>query len=134
MGMTNRRIALLFWVVAASCWPLPMLGLEGSYVPVARYVQLATAITTLGVLEGTEGMVGLFIGLLWAHALVWGLVLAIAAWVVARFVVARAPQGGRSGLVAGVVALVIVWGVLLSEYDTQFHHSDAHAPFWSVYR
>ena len=132
--MTNRRIALLLWVVAVSCWPLPMFGLEGSYVPVARYAQLATAITRLGVLEGTEGMVGLFMGLLWVHALGWAFVLAIAAWLLARLVVARAPQGGRSGVVAGVVALVVVWGVFLSEYDTQFHHSDAHAPFWSLYR
>ncbi len=132
--MTNGRVVLVLWTVAAVCWPLPMLGLEGSYVPVARYVQLATAITTLALIEGTQGMVGLFMGLLWGHVLVWSAVLGGVAWATTRFVVGRAPATGRRGIVVALVALVVVWGVFLSEYDTQFHHTDAHAPIWSVYR
>ena len=132
--MTHRRVLLLLWTVAALCWPLPLLGFEGSYIPVARFIQLATAITTLGLLEGTEGMVGLFMGLLWGHVLVWSAVLGVAAWAATRFVVGRAPASGRRGVVAAILALVVVWGAILSEYDTQFHHTDAHAPIWSLYR
>ena len=65
----------LLLIVLICVWPLPLIGLEGSTIPVLRFVQLASWITVLIVLEGAGGMVGVLFALLWAHALVYGVLL-----------------------------------------------------------
>ena len=70
--MNPRLATCLIWLTLVMVWPVSMFGLDGSFTPVARFIQLASALSWLGFLEGTEGMVGLFIGLLWGHAVVYG--------------------------------------------------------------
>jgi hypothetical protein len=121
-------------VVLICVWPLPLVGLDGSSVPVLRFVQLASWITVLVALEGAGGMVGVLFALLWGHAFVYGVLL----YVVATFLVAqlRSRLPGRVGngvLVAAVVG-VVVWGVYARPYDSLFHHRDAHASLLELYR
>ena len=132
--MSLRLATFLIWLTLILVWPLPMLGLEGSFTPVARFAQLATALSWLGFLEGTEGMVGIFVGLLWGHAIVYGALLFGISLAVVKLGLARLPDGIRSAGAMGVIAVVVIWGVFISEYDTQFHHSSPHASWSELYR
>jgi hypothetical protein len=115
------------------CWPLPLLGLGDASVPAARYAQLASALGVLGWLDGTQGMVGVMLGLFWGHVIVYALALGGIAALVARFGLGgRSPEQRRLWVIGLVVLVVLVGSV--QGYDTPFHHSDAHAPLWRLYR
>ena len=132
--MNPRLATCLIWLTLVMVWPVSMLGLDGSFTPVARFIQLASALSWLGFLEGTEGMVGLFIGLLWGHAVVYGAVLFAISFALVRLGLARLPGGLRAGAAVAVMAAVILWGVFITEYDTQFPHSSPHASWSELYR
>ena len=108
--MSERSGAWFLFVVMLLVLPFPLLGLGGSVVPVARFAQLAVALSALGLAEGTEGIIGMLIGLLWGHvflfaALTW-LVLAVAKRV-ARRLVASDRVGSVLAAAAVVVALYL---------------------------
>jgi hypothetical protein len=115
-------------------WPFPILGLDNIFVPVARLIQLATSLTILVVLEGAGGMVGALLGLLWAHALVYGLILLGLTTVIARRVRSRLSDRVGLGLVAVSILALFLWALFAPPYDTPFHHSDAHASLLDLYR
>ncbi len=125
------------WIVFAAAFfalPLPLLGLEGSLVPPARYGQLAGAMAVLVALEGAGGVVAQIGGLFLGHVLVYAGLLGAATWVLGRFALA-----GLSPRLRGGVALVLAAGLLglgLGEnlYDTPFHHRFAHAGLLDLYR
>ena len=125
-----RRLVLVLFLVL----PLPMVGLEGSVVPVARFVQLAVGLSVLGALEGTQGMVGLFLGLLWGHVLVYGLLLLAGVAVLRRVAGALVPGDRASWVFIVLSVLAIGWAFAFAEYDTQFHHTTVHASFAELYR
>lgn len=128
---------LLKWVLFGALlwtWPFPLLGLEGTWVPVARFVQLAVSISLLILLEGAGGKVAALFGLLWAHALIYGLVLFGAASILVRQTRRRLPDRLGNGLVVGIVFALFIWAIWGSPYDSQFHHSNAHASFLDLYR
>ena len=115
-------------------WPFPILGLDNVFVPVARLIQLATSLTILVVLEGAGGMVGALLGLLWVHALVYGLILLGIATVITRRLRSRLSGRVSFGLLAATILALFLWAFFGSSYDTPFHHSDAHASFLDLYR
>lgn len=115
-------------------WPFPLLGLDGTWVPVARFIQLAVSISVLILLEGAGGKVAAFFGLLWVHALIFGLVLFGVASILVRQTRRRLPDRIGAGLLLGIVIALFVWAIWGSPYDTQFHHSNAHASFLEIYR
>ena len=82
--MTRRTFGIGLFLLIALVVPLPMFGLEGANVPLGRFAQLAGALTILALVEGTGGMVGLFLLLFWGHVVLYGLVEAAAAMLVAR--------------------------------------------------
>jgi hypothetical protein len=131
--MTSKSAAWLLWAGLVFCWPLPLFGLEGSAVPVARYAQLASALSALAILEGTQGMVGLFLGLLWGHVVVYGLLLMLLVQLGVRFGLASRTPSTRRWLTLALIAVVVIAGSAIG-YDTQFHHSEAHASLWRLYR
>ena len=132
--MTGRNGARLLWLAGLLVLPFPMLGFDGSFVPVGRFVQLALGLSAVGVTEGGEGIVGLFIGLLWAHAIGFGLLL-FGLVALLRRVAARLVDEARLGVALASLALaVVVGGLALGEYGSQFHHSTAHATLWELYR
>lgn len=124
----------LIFLTLFCVWPLPMLGLEGSVVPAARFLQLGGALLTLILLEGTGGIVGTLTGLMWGHVIVYGGLLWAFATLLSRFVFSRADDVARTRIVICVMAFLVAWGVLGRPYDTQFHHSDAHASLADLYR
>lgn len=132
--LSTRSSIWLLWAALVVCWPLPLFGLEGSFVPAARYAQLASALSALALLEGTQGMVGIFLGLLWGHAVIYAALLLALAAAVVRLATGRLSASGRAGVVAALVTCVLIWGGIVSQLDTQFHHSDAHASLWKLYR
>jgi len=115
-------------------WPLPLFGLEGTFVPVARFVQLAASLSVLIVLEGTGGVVGVLFALLWGHVLVYGLILFAVASIFVRQVLARLPDRVGSGFTVAVVVILVFWASFGTPYDTMFHHSDSHASLLELYR
>ena len=132
--MSERAATRLLWVVLLVAFPMPMLGLEGSTVPVARYAQLALALSGLAVLEGTQGMVGLFLALLWGHVLVYGALLYAAVVLLRRSARSLSSVDGAARVLVACALAVLVWAVALAEYDTQFHHATAHASWAELYR
>ena len=115
-------------------WPFPLVGLDGTLVPVVRFIQLAASLSLLIVLEGAGGMVGALFGLLWAHVLVYGLIVFAVATIFVRLARSWLPGRVASGLVMGIVIALFVGAIVVDPYDTQFHHSDAHASFLDLYR
>ncbi len=122
------------YLVLLLTWPLPLLGLGGSLVPVARYAQLAIALSHLILREGTGGMVGTLLVLFWAHVLVYGVLLFALVVLVEKGLLARISGRLRPWIVAGLCAGLFVWFSLDAPYDSQFHHDDAHASLLVLYR
>lgn len=131
--MTPRFAGGVLWAVLLLVAPFPLFGLEGVFVPTARYGQLAAALSLLGGLEGTEGVTGLFMGLLWAHALVFAAVLAAIVWglrrALPRFVGAQA-----AACLLALALGALVWGIGFAEYRSAFHHTTSHASLSELYR
>ena len=115
-------------------WPLPLFGLEGTLVPVARFVQLAASLSVLIALEGTGGMVGALFGLLWGHVLVYSLILFVVASIFVKQVLSRFPDRVGSGFTVAAVVVLVCWASFGTPYDTMFHHSNAHASLLELYR
>ncbi len=132
--MSAGAAAVALFAVAALTIPFPLLGLDGSFVPVARYAQLAAVLLVLIAREGAAGMVGLLAGLMAAHAVVYAAVLGGASWFAVRFVLSRTSSRSRVGLVIGVALLLLALASFAPVYDTQFHHGSAHARLWELYR
>lgn len=132
--MSSRAASWILFAALALVWPLPMVGLEGSRVPVARFAELAAALSVLVALEGAGGMVGLMLLLLWGHVLVYGLALYGVSRLVVRFGLSRLPARVGAGAVAAVLVGLLAWGVFGRPYDSLFHHSEAHASLLELYR
>jgi hypothetical protein len=124
----------ILFVVLALALPLPFVGLEGSFVPVARYVQLGGALLVLIAIEGSGGMVGAIAGLLWGHAIVYGLLLIVVSKLIAGQILARLPMSIRPWIVAAIIVGLFVVAQFGGIYDSQFHHSRAHASLGALYR
>ncbi len=134
--MSDSRVSmrLLIFLALVLVWPVPMIGLDGSLVPLARFVQLAASLTVLISIEGAGGMVGVLLLLLWGHALIYGVLLFAVSWLISRVVVSLAPRRIAFALVFAAIVGLLVWGSLGHPYDTIFHHSDAHASLLNIYR
>lgn len=132
--MSSKAAAWVLFVALILMWPLPLLGLEGSFVPVARFLELALALSGLAIIEGTGGMVGLFLLLLWGHVLVYTGLLYVVVRLLRRFAFDRLSAGSCALIVVLAVGGLLGWSGFGRPYDTQFHHSDAHASLFEVYR
>ena len=132
--MSAKAAAWVLFVALLLVWPLPLLGLEGSFIPVARFLELALALSGLAIVEGTGGMVGLFLLLLWGHVLVYGGLLYVFVYLLRRLAFGRVSDASRALIVALAIAGLLAWSMLASPYDTQFHHSSAHASLLEIYR
>ena len=131
--MSARAAAVALFAGAVLTIPFPLLGLDGSFVPVARYAQLGAVLLALIAREGAGGMVGALTGLIVGHAAVYGALLVLGSWLVRR-ALDRVSSRARATVVgAGVVLLLAVFS-LAPLYDTQFHHGSAHASLWQLYR
>lgn len=130
-GLRSSTLAL--WLILFFVLPLPLLGLDGSFVPTARFGQLGGAVGMLGLLEGMQGMVGLFVGLLLGHALVYALALLGVCLFLRRLILMKLARGPRWWVVSLAGLLLVAWVVIAQPYDTQFHHSDAHASLFEIY-
>lgn len=132
--MSSRAIRWTLFAGLVVAWPLPLVGLEGSFVPVLRFAELAGALSILVILEGAGGMVGAMLLLLWGHVLVYGLMLYGAASLLVRFGFSRLPPRVAAVTVAATIAALVGWGLFGRLYDTPFHHDDAHASLLDLYR
>ena len=132
--MSSKAAAWVLFVALILMWPLPLLGLEGSFVPVARFLELALALSVLAIIEGTGGMVGLFLLVLWGHVLVYAGLLYFVVRLLRRFAFDRLSGGACALIVVLAVGGLFGWSAFGRPYDTQFHHSDAHASLFEVYR
>ena len=121
-------------VAALVALPLPLVGLGEGAIPVARFLQLTAALVRLISLEGTGGMVVGFAALFAAHAVVYGVALALAARVLARHLLPRIASRLRDHLVVIATTLLVSLGVYAELYTTPYHHSSAHARLLELYR
>lgn len=114
--------------------PLPLVGLDGLMVPAARFLQLATVLSILVVIEGSGGMVGSMLLLLWIHALFYGAMLYWGSSIVTGRLLQKFPERARPWLIAGFGFGLACWGLFGEPYSSSFHHSDAHASLTRLYR
>ena len=131
--MSTRIAGWLVFVAAFVSLPLPMLGLAGSLVPAARYLELGTVLLVLLAREGAGGMVGVIAGLLLAHAAVYGLALGLVTRLVAVPLLARLPASARGAVALGVAVGLLVVASTAHLYDSQFHDTSAHARLLDLY-
>ena len=131
--MSSRISAGGLFLVMFFVFPLPMVGLEAS-VPAARFAQLGAAAGWLGLTEGTEGMVGVFAGLLLGHAVGYALILSMGCALLRRYVLGPLHHRVRDHVTVIVSVLLISVGVYGELYDTRFHHTSAHAKLLELYR
>lgn len=131
--MSARTAAFLLFGLAVFTVPVPLFGLEGSFVPVARYAQLAAVLLALIAQEGAGGMVGLFAALLAGHVVVYTALLGFAAWLLRRFVLEMLSARWRAGTVGAFGIALLAFANLSPVYDSQFHDALAHAPLWQLY-
>jgi hypothetical protein len=124
---------ILFFLVFLML-PLPLFGLEGLMVPAARFLQLATALSILVVIEGSGGMVGSLLLLLWIHALFYGAMIYWGSRVVTRRLLPKFPELVGPWLIASVGVGLACWGLFGEPYASSFHHSEAHASLTRLYR
>jgi hypothetical protein len=129
-----RAFRWTFFIALLWAWPLPLLGLEGTTIPVARFIQLAVALSVLIAIEGAGGMVGALFFLLWGHVLVYALLLFGAAAIIVKQVILRLPDRIGFWIAAAALVALFSWGSFADPYDTAFHHSAAHASLLDLYR
>jgi hypothetical protein len=132
--VSARAAAVALLAVTVLTIPVPLFGLDGSFVPVARYAQLAVVLLAVIAQEGAGGMVGLFAGLIVGHVAVYGALLVLVTWLVRRFVLDRLSPRGRIGVVSALVVCLLAAASFAPLYDSQFHHESAHARLWELYR
>lgn len=132
--MSTAWTRTLIFMTLFCVWPLPLLGLGGSLVPAARFLQLGISLLALIVIEGSGGILGMITGLMWGHAIIYGALLWVVASLLARFVFSRVDEIVRTRVVIVVMAFLISWGIFGRPYDSQFHHSDAHASLAELYQ
>ena len=132
--MNPRFAAAVIFIAAFIALPLPLLGLDGVVVPAARYWQLAGVLAVLVAIEGTGGMVGLFLGLMTVHAIVYTLLLGGACWGLGRSVLPRIHHRLRDHITVITATLLISLGIYAELYETRFHHSSANAKLLELYR
>jgi hypothetical protein len=132
--VTVRTSVWLLFAALVLALPLPMLGLDGSVIPPARYVQLALVMLGLVAHEGTGGMVGMLVWLFVAHAVIYVALLGLAIRVLARPLLARMNASGRRIVVVALSAALLVAGSFAPLYRTQFHHDSARAGLLELYR
>jgi hypothetical protein len=137
MSRTLDRAGAFRWALFIALlwiWPFPLFGLDGSMIPVARFVQLAASLSVLIAIEGAGGMVGALAFLLWGHVLIYGLLLFGASTIIMKHGVSRMPARVGFWFSASAIFGLLCWGYLSHPYDTAFHHSDAHASLLELYR
>ena len=128
--MQSRILFILLFLIL----PLPLLGLEGLMVPAARFLQLAAALSILVVIEGSGGMVGSLLLLLWIHALLYGAILYWGTWIVTEKLLPRFAERSRVWLIVGLAVGLVYWGLFGEPFASSFHHTDAHASLIGLYR
>ena len=133
MGRAGALRWALF-IVLLGVWPFPLLGLDGSMIPVARFAQLAASLSVLIAIEGAGGMVGALAFLLWGHVLVYGLLLFGASTIIMKHGVSRLPARVGFWFSATTILGLLSWAYLAHPYDTAFHHSAAHASLLELYQ
>lgn len=98
--------------------PLPILVFEGS-VPLARICLLAAVSVAVALREGASGPVGMIVGLLVGHALVYLLLVFVAARLAARGL-RRLPQTPAIVLLGACVAAGAAVALVAQPYVTPF--------------
>ena len=122
------------WLYAAALLllPLPMLQFD-AFVPVVRYLLLAGVTLGLIVAEGGGEIPYLFLGLIFGHALVYGLLL----WVATRFLATRlwsyTPRNAsRIVLVASGIACLLA--IVTRPYVTPYSAISLHSNLWVLFQ
>lgn len=119
---TTRRI---LWLGGLLLAPLPMLGTE-AWIPVSRYLLLAGVTAGLIIAEGAATIPNVFFFLLLGHAVVYGGLLWLGAWVGSRLLhrlVPRAAGAVACALVLAAAALAVATPL----YVTPFAATSARA-------
>lgn len=114
--------------------PLPMFGLDGVRVPVARFVQLCGSLVWLLLLEGNGGMAGTLAGLFAAHAVAYTALLGVAVWALWKYVLVRLPYRFRDHVTVITVTMLILLGIYDQLYETRFHHTSSQARLSELYQ
>ncbi|MDJ0848365.1 MAG: hypothetical protein QNK04_08315 [Myxococcota bacterium] len=123
-SLSPRAARWLLFGVALLTVPLPMLQF-GANIPVARYLLLAGVTGGLVVTEGTGTIPLVLFGLFVGHALVYGGLLWVGAWLLTRLVAAAAPRA-LTPLVALVALGALLVTSLFDVYTTPFAARSRH--------
>jgi len=131
--MDERRMRRWLWGALLLLAPLPSLGLQTAWIPVARQWVLVGVTALFLVLESTGGVAPLILVLLGLQALAGTGVAWLGAWALVRG--ARHLSAGRRGAaLAALVLLLAGVAVAAPIYRTPYSPVAVHATLWEVYR
>ena len=116
--MSPRASRRVLFLTSLLLVPLPMLTFD-AFVPVARYLLLGAVCVGMRIAEGPGGVVWQLAALFFGHAVVYGLLLWLAAWAAGRALGAL-PARVRTGAIAFVVIVCGVWALATRPYVTTF--------------
>lgn len=131
--MTHRTTRNLLWLALLLMAPAPvLLGVASGFMPVARVLMLAGVCLAVIVVEGAQGAVDLLALMLFAQALVCGVLWFAVAAAVARLLVFLPRRVAVAGL-----ALALTVGVIVTSssswYRTPFRAAGTQANLWELF-
>lgn len=126
--MSVRAARVLLWALAFAALPVPILLLGPGSVPAAQIAELGAAALAFGLAESLRGVVGWTALIFLGQALLYALVL----WIAAGFVVRRA--GRRRAAAIAIAAVLVVVACFVAVYRTPYHAHLAQATLLEVYR
>jgi len=114
--MSRARAGLLLWGAACLLVPLPYYVVADGSVPVVRFAMMAAVAAFYSAFVDGSGVAWILTSMLAAHAVLFALVLAVVAALIARLL----PPGARTKTVASLIVAGFVVAVVFDVYRTPF--------------
>jgi hypothetical protein len=130
--MSTRYARFVLWIALAFLLPLPFYLIETGAVPAVRIAMLAGVMLAMVAVEGAQGAAGIAAWLLGLQALLYLLVLWLAAGGLARLVARGSPRA-LALLVVGVVALGVAAASSFDIYRTPFRTESLRGDLFDVF-
>lgn len=131
--MSPRALRRLLFAAALFVVPFPILAFGPGSVPAAHQLQLGLLALAFGALESTEGVTLTLAAAFLVPGLLYGAILWLAAWVLARLF-GRLPPHPRTRLALLLVTLGVALAAVEPIYETPFSSRSARSTLLGVYR
>jgi hypothetical protein len=131
--VSRRALRWLLWLAAMAALPVPLFGIGTGRVPPLHQLELGVLALAFTLLERAQGIGPLLVGLFLGQALVYAVLL----WLAAGFAAAalsRLPPLSRTRVACFLVVLGLALAIMQPIYRTPYSARSAHSKLLDVYR